>query len=295
MSRSPSVKLAIGPVTYFWTRAKLIDFYQQIATSPAEIIYLGETVCAKRREMRLPDWLGLAKNLAAAGKDVVLSTLGLIESRADLRELERVCEQQDFCIEANDVAAVQARSGADFIAGAGLNIYNPRSLSLLAGLGMQRCVLPYELSAGAVQALIEASKIAIEILAFGRIPLAHSARCFSARNRQRSKDDCGFCCADFADGELLKTQEQEEFLVINGTQVQSALSINLISDVWTLQQMGVSVLRLNPQSENMAQIIAAFDAARTQSDDIRDIDELLPVAACNGYWQASAGMKYIPK
>ena len=32
----------------------------------------------------------------------------------------------------------------------------------------------------------------VEVFAWGRMPLAHSARCFTARHHGRGKDDCGF-------------------------------------------------------------------------------------------------------
>lgn len=55
------MKYALGSVLYYWPKQELYDFYQQAAQSEADIIYLGETVCSKRREMKPADWIELAK------------------------------------------------------------------------------------------------------------------------------------------------------------------------------------------------------------------------------------------
>ena len=66
--------LTIGPVLYHWSRQALMDFYAEVVETPADTIVIGEVVCARRRELRLPDWLALGADLAAAGKTVVLVT-----------------------------------------------------------------------------------------------------------------------------------------------------------------------------------------------------------------------------
>ena len=77
------MKLSLGPILYYWTQEKVQKFYEEIAAAPVDIVYLGETVCSRRHIMRLPDWLEVAKMLAAAGKQVVLSSQALIESESD--------------------------------------------------------------------------------------------------------------------------------------------------------------------------------------------------------------------
>ncbi len=74
------MKIALGALLYYWPRLTTLDFYAAIAESPVDSVYLGETVCSRRHELRLPDWLEVAEMLAAAGKTPVLTTQGLLES-----------------------------------------------------------------------------------------------------------------------------------------------------------------------------------------------------------------------
>lgn len=55
------MKYSLGPVLYYWSKETLEDFYQQAATSQADVIYLGEAVCSKRRATKVGDWLEMAK------------------------------------------------------------------------------------------------------------------------------------------------------------------------------------------------------------------------------------------
>ena len=290
-------KLSLGPVTCFWSRETLLEFYDRIASTPVDIVYLGETVCSKRRSLKAGEWLDLAADLQAAGKEVVLSSLTLLEAGSELASLKRLCREQGFMIEANDMAAVQQLAGnKPFVTGPSVNIYNTRTLSVLAGLGLQRWVLPVELSRDTLadMQLLRPAGVATEVFAFGRLPLAWSARCFTARAHNLPKDDCRFCCLDYPDGLLLSTREDESFLVLNGIQTQSARTLNLISELDDLKQLQVDVLRISPQSRHTEVIIDTFNRC-LQGDIIASeaetqLGKLMPVGPCDGYWFGDAGM-----
>ncbi|HEY8886873.1 MAG TPA: U32 family peptidase, partial [Gallionella sp.] len=175
------MKLALGPVLYYWQRDALFEFYERIEEAPVDIVYLGETVCSKRHNFRLEDWLEVAKKLAASGKQVVLSTQALIESESDLKTLRRLAENGIYTVEANDMAAVRLLSGQQFVAGPHINTYNPQTLALLAELGAQRWVIPVEMSRQMLTGMLAGKPqgMETEVFAYGRLPLAFSARCFT--------------------------------------------------------------------------------------------------------------------
>ena len=136
-----------------------------------------------------------------------------------------------------------------------------------------------------------------EVFALGRLPLAYSARCFTARHANLPKDDCGFSCIAHPDGLTLRTREDEPFLVLNGIQTQSARVYSLLEDLCQLVTAGVDVLRLSPQSQNMAEVIALFDAARngelTGAQAQAKLGALLPHEHCNGHWHGVPGLERV--
>src|SRR3972149_7263856 len=245
-----SMKLSLGPVLYYWTREALLDFYARVAESGADIVYLGEVVCSRRHNLRLDDWLGLARDLAASGKQVVLSSQALIESESDLKTLRRIAANGDFTVEANEMGAVRLLTGrVPFVAGPHLNIYNNETLAWFAELGATRFVLPLELSRDVLRELQAARPAGMQTegFAYGRMPLAFSARCFTARHHNLPKDDCQFRCLDDADGLALQTRDKAAFLTLNGIQTQSAQVYDLSDAIAELRDLKVDVLRLSPQ------------------------------------------------
>ncbi|MFA7386959.1 MAG: U32 family peptidase [Thiohalobacteraceae bacterium] len=293
---STGMQLALGPISYFWPVAKVFDFYTEVAASAIDIVYLGETICSKRRQLRAQDWLSVAQQLRAAGKQVVLSTLTLIEAESELRSLERLCAQDDWLVEANDMAAVQARAGRPFVGGATLNLYNQHSLRRLHTVGMRRWVMPVELSGDTLAELqsLRPQGLQTEVFAYGRLPLAYAARCFTARAYNRAKDDCQYVCLDHPDGMLLSTREDQEFLCLNGIQTQSAQSFSLLTQLPRLAALGVDVLRISPQAQHSLEVIDLFQRCRDGTLPLEEgnaqLLELMPSGACDGYWFGEPGL-----
>ncbi|MCB1772408.1 MAG: U32 family peptidase [Gammaproteobacteria bacterium] len=293
------IRLSLGPVQYFWSRDTLLAFYAEVAELPVDIVYLGETVCSKRRSLGLDDWLQLAGELAAAGKQVVLSSLALVEAESELKTLRRLCDNGRFLVEANDMAAVHLLAGKlPFVAGPFVNIYNQHTLTTLAALGLRRWVMPVELSRDTLADLQthRPQGVETEIYAYGRLPLALSARCFTARAHRLPKDDCQFRCLDYPDGMLLSTQDEQRFLALNGIQTQSALTYTLLDEIRDMHLLGVDVLRISPQSTHTMAIVRAFDDAlngrREQEEIAQELISYMPSGPCDGYWAGRPGLSW---
>ena len=291
------MNLSLGPLLYYWSRDDVLAFYEEAQQWPVERVYLGESVCSRRHLLRLPDWLALGEQLAAAGKEVVLSTQTLIESESDLKTLRRIVDDGRFGVEANEWGAVRllSEAGVPFVAGSTLNVYNPETLDLLAGLGARRWLPPVEMSRATLASLREhlPAGMETEVFAYGRLPLAYSARCFTARHYNLPKDDCQFRCLDHPDGLALATREGEPFLTLNGIQTQSAGVHTLIGEMPALRDLGIASLRLSPQSRHMGRVVEAFAAALAGDGAATDsLARVMPGPAIDGYWHGRAGLEY---
>jgi collagenase-like PrtC family protease len=294
------MKLSLAPIPFFWSPKTIQEFYAEMAHTALDIIYLGETVCYKRRGLRLADWMKIGEQLVAHGKEVVLSSLVLVDGEVELKATRRLCANGLFPVEANDMSAVSLCRGTPFVAGATLNIYNENALEVLATAGASRVVVPIKLSGDAVATLRSASpaNISCEALAFGRPPLAFSARCFSARHADRGKDACQWVCEEQPEGILVRTQEDTSFLTINGLQVHAAYPLNYLADLETLQNAHVDVLRIMPEIGATSTIIDAFRGVLDKRYSTNEaMARLMPFTQGhdgNGYWRGVAGQTYVP-
>ena len=207
-----------------------------------------------------------------------------------MKLVRRTVENGRWRVEANDMGAVHMLQGrGGWVAGPHLNVYNLQTLEFMAELGATRWVAPIEVTRELFTAIARARPdgVEAELFGWGRLPLAFSARCFTARRFNRQKENCAYRCLEYPDGMPLDTREGEPFLALNGVQTQSARIYNLIREAATLGEGGVEVVRVSPQSEGTVEALrawrAALDGARTPPLD--------PGKYCDGFWHGRPGLE----
>ncbi|MEI7237554.1 U32 family peptidase [Pectobacterium brasiliense] len=291
------MKYALGNILYYWPKEDVETFYQAAVNSSADIIYLGETVCSKRRLMKVADWFNVAREVANSGKQVVISTLALLQAPSELTELKRYVENGEFLLEANDLGAVNiaAERNLPFVAGHALNCYNAYTLRVLHKQGMVRWCMPVELSRDWLQNLLNQCdelgfrhQFEVEVLSYGHLPLAYSARCFTARSEDRPKDECETCCLSYPQGRKMLSQENQQVFVLNGIQTQSGYCYNLGNELTSMQDL-VDIVRLSPNDISTPAMLDKF-RANEQGNVPLTLENQVD---CNGYWRRVAGLELV--
>lgn len=292
-------EVTLGPVLFNWAPERWRDFYFRIADeAPVTTVYLGEIICSKRAPLFEPQIEAVATRLSAAGKTVVFSTLTEVMSILDRKLVASVGAAE--LVEVNDASALAAVRGRPHHIGPFVNVYNERTLTVLARNGARNVCLPVEMPAAAIRVLSAEARnlgIAVEVQVFGRLPLALSARCYHARAHGRTKDSCQFVCEDDPDGMTLRTLEDKPFLTVNGIQTLSHDYLNLAGELPALQAMGVSRFRLSPHTCDMVAVAEIFRAALDRLIDAEEATarlEALQLGAplSNGFFHGKAGYRW---
>jgi collagenase-like PrtC family protease len=293
-----SSKLTLGPVLFNWKPETLRDFYFRMADVPElDTVHVGEVVCSKRTPFFEPVIPEIIERLQSSGKEVVLSSLALIMSDRESAAARDLAET-GLMVEANDISVAALMGGRSFVAGPLLNIYNEGTLASLEAMGASRICLPAEMSADAIASLAGSAKSEIEVQAFGRLPLAISARCYAARARNLAKDGCQYVCADDPDGMDVETLDEVPFLAVNGTQTMSYHHMDLLGELAGLAARGVTRFRLWPQTCDMAAIARLFRSVLDRRMEVGEAEDAL-AALCpgaefaNGYIHGRPGHLFI--
>lgn len=299
-TRKPA--LSLGPVYFLWDGPKWRDFYFRIADEAAvEHVTLGETVCSKRQHFSEPHVAEVVERLEAAGKRVTLSTLAMVTLPRESRHVRDLIADSLHPVEANDLSALGLLKGRPHSIGPLVNVYNAATARTLAARGAENICLPPELPAGSIRQMLEAMPdLSFEVFAFGRMPLAISARCAHARSKGLTKDNCQFICGEEPDGLPLRTLDRQSFLVLNGVQTMSNSCVVLVDDLAPLVEAGLSRVRLSPQDCDMVKVAdlyrAVLDGRLDGEEAIADLAKIYPgVRFSNGFLHRQEGAAWVAR
>jgi collagenase-like PrtC family protease len=259
-----SLKITLGPVPYLWDGEAWRDFYFRIADCAwIDAVTLGEVVCSKRFHFTQPFIDSVATRLADAGKQVSLASMAMVTLEREAMLTRKLAETSAWPVEANDLSALGLLAGKPHLVGPFVNVYNGATARTLAARGATRICLGPELPLVSVTEIIrEAPDTEFEVFAFGRLPLAISARCAHARAKGHSKDNCHFVCQDDPDGLAVDTLDGQSFLTLNGVQTMSHTCQVLLAELPALRRAGVTHIRLSPQHCDMAAVAEVFADVR---------------------------------
>lgn len=290
-----AMKLTLGPVLFNWEPEVWRDFYFRIADEAAvDVVAVGEVVCSKRMPFFDDHFPDVLERLTAAGKRVLVSSLALVTLERERRRTAELAGAGEWLVEANDISCIAHLAGRPHAVGPFVNVYNEGTAQWLAAQGARRICLPPELPLPSIAAIAAATpNTEIEVFAFGRAPLAISARCYHARLHKLAKDNCRFVCGADPDGLPVDTLDDERFLVVNGVQTLAHACTNLIMDVDDLAQANVASLRLSPQHCDMVAVIRTFrevlDGRMAPARGFQELAATYPnVPTTNDFLRASA-------
>ncbi len=293
------LKIAMGPVPYLWSGEKWRDFYYRIAESGhVDAVTLGEVVCSKRDHFIRPFLDDVIERLEQSGKSVAIGSLALVTQEREVAATRRLAEGK-LTVEANDLSALRLLAGRPHHVGPFVNVYNGATAKLLVRKGARRICIGPELPASSIAQIISgAPDVDYEIIAFGRLPLAISARCAHARAKGRDKDHCQFVCGDEPDGLDVDTLDGQAFLTINGVQTMSRHCQVLLAEIPRLVEIGITHLRLSPQDCDMVAVASIYAEVRDGVigaeeglEKLRAVYSAAPYA--NGFIHGDAGMSWV--
>jgi collagenase-like PrtC family protease len=297
MSDAAAPQLTLGPVLFNWPTDQWVDFYARIADeADVDRVCVGEVVCWKRAPFRDDAVADVIERLRRAGKETVVATLAMPTGPREMRAIGEIIAE-GLLVEANDTATIHLLDGRPHVTGPFLNIYNEAAVALHRSLGATRICLPPELPLDAVRRLA-AGNDAIEVLAFGRAPLAISARCYHARLRGLTKDSCQFVCERDGDGLDVRTIDGRDFLAVNGVQTLGHAVTAAVHQIGALRDAGVASLRLSPHTCDMVAVARVFrglaDARVAPEEAEAQLTALrLPGPLADGYLRGLAGARLL--
>ena len=288
------MRLSVGPAPSSWGVEKLGGLYRDLARSPADDVYLGETVCPDRSCFS-DGWAGrIGEDLARAGKTVYASSLILVRDGEHCRAFRHLAQQVGR-VEINSAAFLGLARQYPAIGGAFLNVYNSVAARILAEAMIERIVLPCELGLESIISITKQFDVATEVVVHGHIPIATSNMCPTARCFGWDDRNCREVCRQHPDGIVLEAGDRPMFR-IEGLQTLSAATYCLVEYLGELEQAGVDTVRILPQRGQAARVVWVYrdvlDRRREPRDALEELKALSPTGLCNGWFLGKAGWVY---
>ena len=240
----------------------------------------------------------ILQRLADSKKEIIFSTPILVNDEESRTLLSETVAQagDEFALEINDLSALALLTEKPrknkLIAGPFLNIYSADTLKFFQEKNFSRVCLPFELPKKSIFTLAEKNLMEIEIMIFGRVPLAISARCFHAKLHNLPRDECKLVCLNDPNGLPLQSLDGQGFLAINGTQTLSHSYNNLIKNIPEMLRHGVKYFRISPHnSVNFDQLFDAVKKFSAQgfAGDFASED----VKFSNGFYFETDGCEFV--
>ncbi len=292
------MEITLGPVLYDWPKDRLKGFYKEAAGWDVDTVYIGEVVCTKRKGLSAKELGEIAEDLTKAGKKVYLSTPAVVATEDEL-ELVKGLAALGLPVEANDASAlaVAEAGGLKIAAGPHITTYNASGMEFLKSVGVDRVTFPVELPKESVAFNTENTDLTTEVFAHGKVPLAFSWRCYTARSFGHTKENCHYECRQFPEGMEIKDLDKNPLFTINGTSILSADTYSLVDRVEELREMGLDALRISPHPEHTGEVIELFrkriDGLVTPGDGVKAVKELTAGKICNGWFIGAAGKEFL--
>ena len=290
------MELTLGPALFNWKKEEFLRFYQSVADSPVDTVYIGEVICTKRRGLSVRDIEEIADALSKKGKKVILSTPAIVAGREELDYIEAILALP-YPVEANDMSVLNLAEGKEVVAGPHIEVYNHVAVEFLMCCGVKRITFPVELPAETVRDCIEKTSIFGEIVAHGKLPLAFSWRCYTLRAEGLKRKDCRNQCSQWPEGMEIKTLNGERVFNINGTSILSAKPLSLVELICQIRAMGIKALRIYPHHSHTPHTLRIYkDAIEGNLSPEEAMAELRDLYGgeefVNGWFFGGAGKDY---
>ena len=296
-SKTAKAQLTLGPLLYHWDAEKRRDFYFKVADeAPVDCVYLGEVVCSKREPYFAEYFYQVADRLRSAGKQVIISTLGLVTSAREMEDIRKHASE-DAIVEVNDVACLQALHGKPHVIGPLVNVFNEGAREFVLRNGAFRIVIPVEAPATSIKVLAN-TPAEIEVMVFGRQTLSIAMRCYHARSHGLTKDTCQYVCGLDPNGLPATTVTGDDLLTISGISTQSHGYVVLLNELDALRKMGVTHFRVSPQHMDMIAVTSIYRDAldgKCSADEaearLLTLSDDIPFV--NGFYYAREGLSWL--